>query len=864
MNLADLPGIDPDWSVQVSVPSRSPQGRSHLWHVLDNLASVQASGHDVIGTILCVHGNPTWSYLWRRVVDQAPPGWRVVAVDQLSMGWSERLDEPRTMAQRIDDLGDLTKAMEITGPVITLAHDWGGPISLGWAIDHPEQLQATILTNTAVHQPADQPKPIAITTTRSKPLIHTLCARTPAFVRATTALCLPPLGKPLRDAFASPYASVARRQPVADFVADIPFETDHPSFPTLERVAEGVKQLAVPALFVWGMSDPVFSPRYLTDLQRRMPHADVQTYPKASHLVLEDKPEGVGVIWQWITDHFGDAQSPARDEAPARPAQGELLPIEVDATEPDELAIVELASAAGQITRGALAQRVADVAGALDARGVKPGQRVAVLVPPGIDLTTIAYAVWRLGAVVVVADAGLGLPRLGAALRGASPDHVIGIRKALALTSATRVPGKRIAADPDDVQALIADSVSLPDLEAANISPDADAALLFTSGATGPPKAVAYTRTQLSAQIRQLRDTFGLHRGERFVAAFAPFALYGPALGLTSAVPNMDVTAPHTLTAQALGEAVAAIDATVVFASPAALRNVVATTSELTPSAAAALTGPRLVLSAGAPVPAELLLAVKDLLTNAETHTPYGMTEALPIATVDPTTQITDASDGGGVCVGTPLEGVEIAISPLDQPAETLVNTPGVVGDIVVRAAHVKERYDRLWAVQRESAQPAGWHRTGDVGHLDSQGRLWVEGRAVHVLATAQGALTPYPLENDLSAVSGVQDVAVVGVGPVGTQQVVVVVVPQGRLSRGDSAIAEPDLAARVRDAASVPVAAVLVKDWLPVDIRHASKVDRTALAAWASDQLQPAGIRERVARAPRKLRGAPSTKSRA
>ncbi|WP_311197899.1 NAD-dependent epimerase/dehydratase family protein [Ornithinimicrobium sp. INDO-MA30-4] len=127
------------------------------------------------------------------------------------------------------------------------------------------------------------------------------------------------------------------------------------------------------------------------------------------------------------------------------------------------------------------------------------------------------------------------------------------------------------------------------------------------------------------------------------------------------------------------------------------------------------------------------------------------------------------------------------------------------------------------------------------------------------MLATAQGALTPYPLENDLSAVSGVQDVAVVGVGPVGTQQVVVVVVPQGRLSRGDSAIAEPDLAARVRDAASVPVAAVLVKDWLPVDIRHASKVDRTALAAWASDQLQPAGIRERVARAPRNSAARPA-----
>lgn len=864
MNLADLPGIDPAWSVHVSVPDRAAASVTvRQWHVLDNQADLLASGHDPVGTVLCVHGNPTWAYLWRRVVEQARPGWRVVAVDQLSMGWSERLDQPRTMAQRIDDLGDLTAALDITGPVVTLAHDWGGPISLGWAIDHPEQLLGVVLTNTAVHQPVDQPKPVAITTTRAQPLLQTLCARTPAFVRATTATCLPPLAKPLREAFAAPYASSARRQGVADFVADIPFEVNHRSFPTLQRVAAGLTQLDVPALFVWGLSDPVFSGRYLSDLQRRMPHADVQTYPRASHLVLEDRPEGVGVIWQWIADRFGDANTEALEAEPARTPEAALLPIAVDDTEPDEIAIVELANAAGQITRGALAQRVADVAAALDSRGVKPGQRVAVLVPPGIDLTTIAYAVWRLGAIVVVADAGLGLTRLGAALRGASPDHVIGIRKALALTTATRVPGQRIAADPDEVKSLIAKSASIPDLPAAQTAPNDDAALLFTSGATGPPKAVAYTRAQLSSQIGLLRDTFGLHRGERFVAAFAPFALYGPALGLTSVVPDMDVTAPHTLTAQSLGEAVQAIDATVVFASPAALRNVVATADQISADAADSLRGPRLVLSAGAPVPTELLRKVKRLLPNAVTHTPYGMTEALPVATVDPTTVEIYDEDGAGVCVGSPLAGVEVAISALDRPNTELVTTAHVVGDIVVRAAHVKQRYDRQWAVQRASAQPEGWHRTGDVGHLDARGRLWVEGRSVHVIHTADGPITPYPLENRLSGLTDLEAAAVVGIGPTGTQQIVVVAVPQQRISPRSNPIAIPALAAQVRAAVGAPVAAVLVKNWLPVDIRHASKVDRTALAAWASNTLHPASTAEKVRRMPGRLRRAPSTKSR-
>src|SRR5690606_41436287 len=284
---------------------------------------------------------------------------------------------------------------------------------------------------------------------------------------------------------------------------------------------------------------------------------------------------------------------------------------------------------------------------------VRPGHRVAVLVPPGIDLTTLVYALWRLGAVVVVADAGLGLRRLAGALRGAGPDHVVGIGRALALARAGRVPGARLRFGPEDAERLVAEGSRLawtaPDVPAA-----ADGAVLFTSGATGPPKGVVYTRDRLSAQLALLRDAFGLAPGDRFVAAFAPFALYGPALGLTSAVPDMDVTAPHTLTARRLAEAAAAVDATVVFAAPAALENVVATAGDLSHGQLEQLRRPRLILSAGAPVPLPLMQRLKELLPAAATHTPYGMTEALPVATLDPTTlsPSSPADAQEGVCVG--------------------------------------------------------------------------------------------------------------------------------------------------------------------------------------------------------------------
>ena len=124
----DLFGLDPSWSRLIVTPRLDGVGRT--WHVLDNGVA------DPIVTLLCVHGNPTWSYLWRNVLARARPRVRVVAVDQLEMGFSERTGTTRRLRQRVDDLCALTDELDLSGRVITLAHDWGGPISLGWAARH--------------------------------------------------------------------------------------------------------------------------------------------------------------------------------------------------------------------------------------------------------------------------------------------------------------------------------------------------------------------------------------------------------------------------------------------------------------------------------------------------------------------------------------------------------------------------------------------------------------------------------------------------------------------------------------------------------------------------------------------------------
>jgi acyl-coenzyme A synthetase/AMP-(fatty) acid ligase/pimeloyl-ACP methyl ester carboxylesterase len=835
-------GIEPRWSRVVQVGSRS-------WHLLDNGPSLDA---DPVGTLLCVHGNPTWSFLWRSLLaagGRAERPWRVIAVDQLEMGWSERTGEQHRLADRVADLGALTDHLGLAGPVVTVGHDWGGVVSLGWALDHPELLAGIVLTNTAVHQPSAHPLPSALRLAMAPGVLPVGTVTTPAFLETTLALAHPRLDPAVADAFRAPYRTADRRAGIGGFVADIPATPDHPSRAELDRIADGIRALDVPALLLWGPRDPVFSARYLRDLRDRLPHADVHRFEGAGHLVVEDE-DVAGAVLRWL-DAPTTVPAPEDHPEPFR-ALGATL---AERADDPGTALVELAGPRSRrVSWSALAARTDQLARGLAASGVRPGDRVALLVPPGVDLTSVLYACLRLGAVVVVADAGLGVQGLTRAVRAAEPSVVIGIERALIAARWLRWAPTLVSAGAlrAGVRQALGVSASLDELAALGRAStedlpwpdaDADAAVLFTSGSTGPAKGVAYTHRRLAAMRDAVGGTYGIGPDSPLVAAFAPFVLLGPALGATSASPHMDVTAPGTLTAQALAEAVRAIDAAVVFASPAALRSVVRTADG---SERAALAGVRLFLSAGAPVGRELLEAAAELMPAAEAHTPYGMTEALVVADVS-LDELRAIGPGNGVCVGRPVPGVRVAVSALDADGEAsgVPDTgAGVTGEVLVAAPHVKERYDGLWLTERASSRDAGWHRTGDVGHLDADGRLWIEGRLTHVLVTPSGVRTPVGLEQRAQAVAGIVAAAVVGVGPRGAQQVVVVVQPE--VFAHGPVVAEPALAAEVRAAlAGTDVAAVLVAERLPTDVRHNSKVDRSRVAAWAERVL--AGERARL-----------------
>lgn len=834
-----LDGLDPAWSRLVRVARTDRVGRT--WHILDNRMS------DPHLTLLCVHGNPTWSYLFRNLVRRAPEGVRVIAVDQLEMGFSERSGTIRRLRTRVDDLGELTEELRIDGPVVTVAHDWGGPISIGWAQRHLAQVRGVVLMNTAVHQPAGSPAPSVIRLVRSRPLLDNVTVSSAAFIQGALAMSRPRPSPAVRSGFLAPYRTADRRVAIADFVADIPLTADHPSGSALDEIAAGMDSLSdVPALLLWGSADKVFSDLYLHDLERRLPHADVHRYPKAAHFVSEDA-DAIGAIIDWIgsLDQRPAAAGPGQSTPrPSTPRRSTLLNTHGELG--DKPAILELSEDAGEICFSAFAELVEQTAAGLTGAGVRVGDRVALMVPPGVDLAVSLYACWRAGAVIVLIDSGLGPAGMSAAIKAANPAHLIGVPKALAAARALRWPGRRICTSPMPAvqQRLLGVIGDLPSIRTspAGLPPepctDDLAAVVFTSGSTGPSKGVLYTHGQLEAQRDVIVRVYGITTEDRLVAAFAPFALFGPAMGISSVVPAMDVAAPATLTAEALGDAVVAADATMVFASPAALANVVRTAHGLTAEHHAAFQKVRVLLSAGAPVRPSLLRAAADLFPNAQAQTPYGMTECLPVANIR-LDEIEAATGGDGVCVGFPLAEVEVMIRPLDDLGRArgaLTTTPGVVGEVVVRAAHARSGYDRLWHTEFAASQPPGWHSSGDVGHFDVSGRLWIGGRLGHVISTADGPKGPVRLEQAIESIDGVRLAAVVGIGPLGIQQIVAVVerVSPGRSPR----LAALDLVDSVRGVVDDDIVAVFEVPELPVDRRHNSKIDRTRVAAWAASAL--------------------------
>ncbi len=492
-------------------------------------------------------------------------------------------------------------------------------------------------------------------------------------------------------------------------------------------------------------------------------------------------------------------------------------------------------------------------ANALQGQGVERGQRVMLMVRPSLDFIALSFALFQLGAVVILIDPGMGYRNLLRCIGAVKPEALIGILAAQLFSRIFDGPFKtvrrRVCVGPSygiggSTLAAACKGVST-DFSPAVTAEDELAAVIFTTGSTGPPKGVQYTHGIFFHQLRLIRDYYGIGPGDIDQPGFPLFGLFAAALGAAAVIPDMDPTRPAQVNAAKFVRSMLDWQVTYSFGSPA-IWNVVSRHC-----IAAGITLPvKKVLMAGAPVSGELISRVQRIMPEGGTiYTPYGATESLPSVSITGEEILRETwaqtRIGQGACVGRPLPGMSVRVikpvsGPLAEWSDAQPLPVGKIGEIVVKGPVVTRAYDGNEAETRLAKirdEDGFWHRMGDVGYVDEQGRLWFCGRKAHRVLTADGPMHTICCEAVFNEHPQVLRSALVGIGEPDAQQPVIIVELRGKTADEQRLFAELRTLA-VGNSLTAAIETFLVHPGFPVDIRHNAKIFREKLAVWAAEQV--------------------------
>lgn len=488
--------------------------------------------------------------------------------------------------------------------------------------------------------------------------------------------------------------------------------------------------------------------------------------------------------------------------------------------------------------------------------GVRRGDRVLYLLRPSIRGYAAFYALLRLGAVPILLDPRMGLRSLLACIEAVGPTVVLAVPLVHAVRVLVRRPFAAARVLVTDGRrwfwggARLADCArGGGDLSASPTAPHDPSFLPFTSGATGTAKGVFYDHGLMRNQATMMRLVCGWHEGMRIVLCYAPFVPYALADGLTVILPDMDFSRPATAAPGRIVDALVDHRAECAFGSPIIWVRLVRYCARK----GLVLSALQRAVTAGAPVPARLHRQLEPILgAGGRLYTPYGATEAMPLTTAH-TGELAETWErtrrGEGTCVGRPLAGIDVWIirvtdEPVPEWGEALRVPTGEIGEIVVGGPVVSPEYPL--SPDETAKAKIRWngrilHRTGDLGRLDTDGRLWFCGRKADRILTRQGMLPSLAIENIFNEHPAVFRTAVVGVGVPGAMTPVACVEMEDGAAFSSHTVADLRTLADGTSYAGV-VDRFLCHPGFPVDARHNSKIRRDVLAAWATRVLSRGG----------------------
>lgn len=491
------------------------------------------------------------------------------------------------------------------------------------------------------------------------------------------------------------------------------------------------------------------------------------------------------------------------------------------------------------------------------ALGVRAGDRTLLLMRPNLQFYAVLFALFKLGAVPVLLDPGMGTknllaciertkPRVAIALSAVHAVRTLVARRAFASVEIVVTAGRRWfwgGAVLDRCRQPSATPFPVVQRAASD-----DAAILFTSGSTGTAKGVSSRQAMFAAQVESLRQMFDFQPGQKDLQAFAAFAIFDLCLGMTSILPKMDYAKPATARPEEFVAAIRDQQPDVTFASPIVWQNV----SRHCVEKQLTLPSIKVLLTVGAAIPAYLHRRFQQILpAGSQVWTPYGATEAMPISFVGTDEILSETwaltARGAGICVGRLAPGASVRIvriteDPIETWSDSLALPTGQVGEIVVGGDQVSPEYKDADDANRRSKIVDGdriLHRMGDIGALDERGRLWFHGRKAHRVECADGAVFgPDAVEGIFNEHPDVFRTALIGLGPRGRHvPVLCVEMEPGRVFTPEVEQALRTLT--LGTAIDGRIARFLPHPGFPTDARHNSKIRREDLVSWAESQAR-------------------------
>ncbi len=486
----------------------------------------------------------------------------------------------------------------------------------------------------------------------------------------------------------------------------------------------------------------------------------------------------------------------------------------------------------------------------LSALGLKKGDRTLLFLRPSLDFPAMTFALFKLGVIPVFIDPGMGKNNLLKCIKESNPVALISeseihfikyfYRDTFKTLKINVTAGSFTWGKMKSLKAL--KNQKIQSFTASTIDPSDTAAILFTSGGTGTPKGVVYTHQIFDHQTTLLQEIFNLSINDIDMPGFPLFSLFTIAMGLTSSIPDMDPSKPGNCNPEKLVQNIKDQKPTFVAGSPAIWERVAdyCTKNDIT------LPSIKYVVMFGAPVSTKLHLKFKPLLPNGTTYTPYGATEALPIANISGDFILKNTAhlseEGHGTCVGLPAPGVDIKIikstnDVVSKLTPEIMLPKNTVGEIIVKGIAVTKEYmdlpDKTREAKIDDENGTFWHRMGDVGYIDNKGYLWFCGRKSHQVETEKGVLYPIPCEAIFNRHPAVKRSALVGLGIPGKQiPAIVIERKDGHYLSGKSrSIFESELLALAKKYPHTKdIQKIYISRVFPVDVRHNIKIDRLKL----------------------------------